>query len=181
MKNAILIHGTSGTPKHFWFPYIKENLAQKGYEVWAPQVPNSDRPELSISLPFFLQGGNYSGQTVLIAHSSGCPTALSILERIDVRIAKAILVAGFYQAIDDDGLSDLILQQEYDWERIQNNVRETYLINSDNDPWGCNDAQARPVALALGACLIVPVGQGHMGSESYAQPYKEFPLLTRLF
>lgn len=180
MKNAILIHGTGGTPKHFWFPFIQQDLENKGYSVWAPQVPNADRPELSISLPFFLESGDFNPETILIGHSSGCPTIISILEKIDMQVAKTILVAGFYQSIDDDGFSELMLQKEYDWERIKSNSEEIILINTDDDPWGCDDVQARPIMQKLDATLIVCSGQGHMGSESFEQPYEEFPLLAKL-
>jgi hypothetical protein len=32
----------------------------------------------------------------------------------------------------------------------------------------------------LGGTLIVRHGEGHMGSDSFNQPYKEFPLLEKL-
>ena len=180
MSNAILIHGTSGTPEHFWFPYIRKHLESQGCSVWAPQVPNSERPELSVSLPYFLNQGNFNSETILIGHSSGCPTILSILENIDLQIAKTILVAGFYQPIDDEGFSEKILQDKYNWGKIKSNSQEIFLITSDNDPWGCDDTQARPVALKLDATLILLPAQGHMGSESFNQNYTEFPLLTIL-
>ena len=54
------------------------------------------------------------------------------------------------------------------------------LKNSDNDPWGCDDKQARPVAEQLEAKFILAEGPGHMGSGSFNQPYREFPLLKEL-
>lgn len=179
-RNAILIHGTGGTPEKFWFPYVRRHLVNLGFSVWVPPVPNSEKPKLETSLELFLKEGLFVEETVMIGHSSGCPTILSILERIDVRIAHAILVAGFYSELDDDGYSSLMLQPEYDWDKIKSNAETITIINSDNDPWGCGDIEAKPAVEALAAKQIVIPGAGHMGSDAFEQPYEEFPLLTSL-
>jgi hypothetical protein len=96
-------------------------------------------------------------------------------------IKQAILVSGFYESIDDEGFSELMLQgEEYNWKAIKSAAKEIILINSDNDPWGCDDKQARPIAEKLGAKFILAAGQGHMGSGMFSQPYREFPLLKGL-
>ncbi len=33
MKNACIFHGSSSSPKHFWFPYVKTELEEIGYSV----------------------------------------------------------------------------------------------------------------------------------------------------
>ncbi|MEZ4752761.1 MAG: alpha/beta hydrolase [Bdellovibrionota bacterium] len=164
----------------FWYPYIIKHLEDLGYSTWAPTIPNAEKPKLNISLPFFLENGTFNEETLIIGHSSGCPTILSILENLSVKIAKAILVAGFYQKIDDDGYSESILQKEYAWEKIKNNAQKIILINSDNDPWKCDDKQAAIAQKNLDAELIVLKGEGHMGSVSFNQPYLEFPLLKEI-
>ncbi|MGH3429428.1 MAG: hypothetical protein ACRD3Q_12935, partial [Terriglobales bacterium] len=73
-----------------------------------------------------------------------------------------------------------MLPPRFDWAIIAGKAEEILFINSDNDPWGCTEDQARPAAEALRAPLVLAIGQGHMGSESYNQPYREFPLLKRL-
>ncbi len=67
----------------------------------------------------------------------------------------------------------MIEEAGYDWKFIKQNVRSMTLINSDNDPWGCDYKQARSVAQKLGAKLVLAKGQGHMGSDSFNQPYRE--------
>ncbi len=53
------------------------------------------------------------------------------------------------------------------------------VINSDNDPWKCDDKQGKIMADNTGGKLIV-LHEGHMGSLKFDQPYKEFPLLIDL-
>ncbi len=177
MKNAIILHGTGGAPDHYWFPWLKSELEKKGYKVNVPQLPNTNSPDIKVSLPFALENLHFDEQTILIGHSSGSALILSILENIDVRIKQAILVAGFYKQLGE--MKTPILQDNYNWEKIKNHCSDLVFINSDNDPWGCDDEMGREMQEKLGGRLIV-LHEGHMGSTSYNQPYREFPLLLDL-
>lgn len=178
MKNAIILHGTGGTPKSYWFPNIKQFLEKKGYDVWIPQLPTPNHPDLKIQLPFLLESDKINGGTILIGHSAGCPLILSILENIDFKINKAILVSGFYTPLDND--PEPIVQEKYDWKKIKKNCKEFIFINSDDDPWGCNQKQAQGMFDNLGGTMILRHGEGHMGSDHYNQPYNKFPLLEKI-
>lgn len=183
MKTAVLLHGTGGSDTdYFWFEDTKQYLESKGYKVWWPLLPNTDKPELQKSLRFLAENiPNLDEESIIIAHSSACPLILSYLEKSDIKVSQVILVSGFYQSIDDEGFSELMLQKTpYDWQKIKNAVNEIIFINSDNDPWGCDDKQACPVAEKLDAEFILAKGQGHMGSSSFSQPYREFPLIKKL-
>ena len=114
----------------------------------------------------------------MVGHSAGCPLILSLLENISVRIRQAILVAGCVTPLGKG--TDGMLQRVYNWERISQRAGEFYFINSDNDPWGCDDRQGRIMLDHLGGTLIIRQGEGHMGSDAFHQPYREFPLLKKL-
>ena len=180
MKTAILLHGTGGSDSdYFWFDDTKQFLESKGYAVWWPLLPHTDHPDLSETYDFVEQ--NMPGtdeHTIIIGHSSACPLILHILEGFETPVDKVILVAGYYSP-QPDGSSSM-LPEGFDWKIIKTKARDIVLINSENDPWGCNDKQARPVAKRLGAKFIFAKGQGHMGSNAFNQPYREFPLLKSL-
>ncbi|MFH0711232.1 MAG: alpha/beta fold hydrolase, partial [Candidatus Aenigmatarchaeota archaeon] len=177
MKNAIILHGTGGNPNTFWYPYLKRELEKRGFEVWVPQLPNSDN--LKEVLEFVMKNGNFTEETVVIGHSAGCPLVLSVLENIKIKVKKAILVAGFTTPLPNDAGNPL-LQKKYDWEKIKQNAKEMVFINSDDDPWKHDDKQGRMMFDKLGGTLIILHGQGHMGSDTFKQSYKEFPLLVKL-
>ena len=179
MKNAIILHGTGCTPDSFWQPSIKKFLEDRGYDVWVPALPDPDIPDLKKWLPFVLKNGKFNKDTVLIGHSAGSPLILSILENIDVQIYKAVLVAGYSKMKSKDD-NPLILQDEYNWDKIKKNVRDIVFINSSDDPWGCNDKEGLDLFNHLGGTLIIREGEGHMGSDSFKQPYRTFPLLEKL-
>lgn len=179
MKNALILHGTACTPNSFWHPSIKRFLEARGYEVKVPQLPQADRPDLKNWLPAALDF-NFNEETILIGHSAGGPLVLSVLENIAVTIHKAILVAGFARPIGEKQEADPILQETYDWKKIKNNVKDLIFINSNNDPWGCDDKEGLYMWQNLGGTLILGEGESHMGSDKYNQPYTQFPLLEKL-
>lgn len=178
MKNAIIFHGTSCSPNMFWYPYVKGELEKKGYQVWVPHLPQPDKPDLSIWLPYALKNGKFTKDTVIIGHSAGTALTLGLLENIKTTVKQVILVAGFCSNIT--GSDGKILKDSYDWKKINSSSRDFIFINSDDDPWGINDESGRELFNHLGGTQIILHGQGHMGSNKLKQAYKEFPLLVKL-
>lgn len=178
MKNAIILHGTGDTPNLYWFPWLKKELEARGFEVWAPQLPNAETPNLNDWLTFILENGKFTGETVIIGHSAGAMVILSVLENIEIKIKQAILVSGYAKPLRKDADSEKDVD-EFNWEKIREKAEKFIFINSDNDPWGCDDKQGRIMFDRLGGDLIIR-HEGHMGSTKYDQPYKEFPLLLKL-
>jgi predicted alpha/beta hydrolase family esterase len=74
---------------------------------------------------------------------------LSLLDAIDEPIAKAILVAGFAAPLPSIEKTKFMIQPLYDWDKMKDNAEDIVLINSDDDPYGCDDTQARLVADSL--------------------------------
>jgi len=178
MKNAIILHGTGDSPENFWFPYLKRELEKQGYSVWLPSLPNSKFPNLKDWIPFLLENGKFGDETVIIGHSAGAQIILSLLEKLDVKIKQAILVSGYAKVLRKDMDSEKNVD-EYSWEAIKPKCEKFIFINSDNDPWTCDDKQGRIMFDNLGGMQIV-LHEGHMGSTTHNQPYKEFPLLLKL-
>ncbi len=176
--NAIILHGTGTKNNEFWFPYLKKELESLGYEVWLPQLPNDECPNLNNWLPFIFSNGKFTKDTILIGHSAGSQVILSVLENIDVTIKKAILVSGYAKTLRKNTKGEKV-EGEPNWRVIKLHAKEFIFINSDNDPWGCDDTQGRMMQENLGGQLIIR-HDGHMGSTTYNQPYKEFPLLVEL-
>jgi uncharacterized protein len=175
MANVIILHGTGCAPEFFWYSWLKEELETQGHTVWLPQLPFAHEAHLRDWLPFVLEKGHFDAQTILVGHSAGSPLILSVLEHIDVKIAKAILVAGFIDTVPSN-----TLQEHYDVSKIRANCCEFIFLNSDNDPWGCDAVQGQKLFALFGGTLIIRHGEGHMGSITHNQPYKTFPLLLKL-
>jgi len=177
-KKVIIFHGTDCKPSDYWYSWLGEQLKNRGYKVEIPSYPNINHETINTFLPRVLGNHTFDENTVIVGHSAGGPLILSILENIDVVIPQAILVAGFSYRLPGEE-SDPVLQKSYNWERIKQHIQDIIFINSVNDPWGCDEKQGRFMFDKLGGTQIIR-NDGHFGSTTYNQPYKEFPLIESL-
>jgi predicted alpha/beta hydrolase family esterase len=178
MKNAIILHAMEDGPENHWYPWLKAQLEKRGYTVWVPQLPDTNNPQLAKQLPFVLENGEFSEETIIVGHSAGASLALAVLESLQVKVKQAILVAGFSFYPGGDG----IVKPAYDWEKIKAHVGEFVVVTSDNDPYGHDEVRGRVMLEMLamdGSVQVLLKGQGHM-SASNDLKYKEFPFLLRL-
>ena len=152
-------------------------MQKNGIEVWVPDLPQKDTPDLSVWTPWVLERAKFDLETIIIGHSAGAPLILSLLQRISVTVEKAALVAGFITPIPHMPPTHSMLLQSPNWEKMRRQCRDFVFIHSDNDPWGCNAAQGEEMRQNLGGTLITMTGHGHFGSNIFKQPYPLFPLL----
>ncbi len=73
MKKIYIIHGWGANSKSDWIPWLKKELKNKNFEVFAPDMPNTDEPiienwlsKLNEILP------SPDENCILIGHSIGC-------------------------------------------------------------------------------------------------------------
>lgn len=176
--DVVIVPSLGGTPQSFWFPWLTKELSSLGKNVWCPELDDPEHHSIDHDVPFLLNGAEFSSDTVVVGHSSTCSLLLVMLERLDIKIKRAILVSGFYRVINDSSAD--VIPKSYDAERIKSHCDEIIMINSDDDPWLCTDTHARDLSEKLGGLLITAWGQGHMGSELFHQSYLEFPLVKSL-
>jgi len=179
-KRAIIFHGTDCNPTDYWYQWLGKLLEERGYHVEIPSYPDINHVPIDSFLPQVLSAHQFDEDTTIIGHSSGAPLLLSILEHVEAVLPQAVLVAGYARIRpEDNGKQDPVIQGSYDWERIKAHASDLVFINSTNDPWGCNDVEGRFMFDQLGGTQII-CNEGHFGSTSFNQPYKEFSLLERL-
>ena len=181
MKNAIILHGTDGYPGENWFMWLKKELEKRGYEIWLPQLPNCNKPDVDTYNKFLLSKDfNFNDETILIGHSSGAVEILSLLNNLPnkTKIKRAILVAGFIDNLDWDAL-DGLFKKDFDYDDIKSKVGEIILMHSDNDPYVPLE-HGEKLAKLLNAKLIIKKGQKHFSVGSYGEKYTKFPFLLEL-
>ncbi|HSE29720.1 MAG TPA: alpha/beta hydrolase [Candidatus Saccharimonadales bacterium] len=174
-QRAIIFHGTGGRPDVCWYPWLAEQLTANGYEVEVPFYPEINQESIETFAPKVLAKHTINESTVLIGHSGGAPLILSLLERIESPVKQAILVAGY--STPPNANPEPVLQKTYNWNKIKQNSKQFYFINSIDDPYGCDDKQGRVLFDKLGGRLII-CDEGHFGSPD--QEYNDFLLLKQL-
>jgi predicted alpha/beta hydrolase family esterase len=77
MKKALLIHGYNGSPNDIWIPWLKKILEEKGYEVFAPQLPGGSLPSLEEEEKTITSIiSKFCKNDIIITHSKGAVPAL---------------------------------------------------------------------------------------------------------
>ena len=95
-RKAIIFHGTSANPQVAWYPWLAARLTARGYAVEVPHYPGLNVEPIAAFLPRVLAAHTFDERTVLIGHSGGAALLLALLERIEVTVEQAILVAGYH-------------------------------------------------------------------------------------
>jgi predicted alpha/beta hydrolase family esterase len=174
-KNAIILHGTGGSPDVCWYGWLRDQLEARGYVVHVPYFPRINIEPIETFLPEVRGQLSIDEQTVLVGHSAGAPLVLSLIEQSERAVSQTILVAGYVTIPGDE--SEPVLQATYDWQRIKAHAGELYIINSVTDPYGCDSRQGAMMFKRLGGTQIIR-DDGHFGSPGH--PYLTFPLLNKL-
>lgn len=174
MKNVLILHGTDNNSQKHWFPWLKKELEKRGYNVWVPDLPHADKPNIERYNAFIFPRWEFTNETIIVGHSSGSVAILGILEHLPKNrvINKAILVAGFTDDLDYDAVKEMFVKP-FDWKKIKTKAKKFVLFHSDDDPyvplW-----HGEKLKKYLQGELIIMKGQRHF-STTTAPGYKKFP------
>lgn len=180
MKNALILHGTGNNSRGNWFPWLKGELEKRGYEVWSPDLPRADKPNIKRYNDYILGNSSwvFNEKSVLVGHSSGAVAILGLLQHLrDTVVDTCILVGSFKDNLgskDFDGL----FEDPYDFKKIKKHAKRFVFIHSNNDPY-CPLDHAKYLAKKLGGKLIIKKGQGHFNLE-VGEKYKQFPFILEV-
>ena len=140
MNNVFIFHGTEGYPEENWFPWLKQELEQKGCKVLVPQFPSPPIVPAKIA-EWFDVLKNYeqyiNENTIFIGHSLGGIFALRILEKLEHPI-KAAIFAGTpvgVQPIANYDRDSSFSGFTFDWAAIKKKAQYFDVFQSDNDPY----------------------------------------------
>ena len=91
--NFLILHGYTGRADKNFIPWLKRELESRGFEVHAPQLPNTDLPKESEQVGYVLKKCRMDEHTIVIGHSLGGAVAMKALQKINRPIAGLVLVA----------------------------------------------------------------------------------------
>lgn len=137
-----LIHAWGESPQSCWYPWLKQQLEAKGYEVITPAMPDTDEPQIEPWVSTLSQlEPNPKQDTIFIGHSIGCQTILRYLEKLPA----ATKVGGVFFVTPWTGLENLEeesksvakpwLETPIDWEVAKSHSPSFIAFFSNNDPW----------------------------------------------
>jgi leucyl-tRNA synthetase len=80
IKRFVFLHDKGGSSQTSFRPWLKEKLERLGYEVQAPDLPNTDVPIDEEQMEFAAQHCTFDEHTAVIGHSFGGIVAMRLLE-----------------------------------------------------------------------------------------------------
>lgn len=183
MKNALILHGTGATPKDNWFSWLGDELKDRGWKVWVPDLPGTNHPNTKRYRKFIFANKNwqFDENSVLIGHSSSPLVICNLLQNLpdEVKVDTCIFVGAFRQEHDWDLDTSGLFIESYHWDRIKTKAKKFILIHSDDDPY-CPLEDAQWLAQKLNGELIIKPGQKHFSISPGGPKYKKFPFLLKL-
>lgn len=137
MKRIVLVHGWGGKPDSNWLPWLKSKMEEKGFTVAAPEMPNTDHPNLMAWIAKLSEIiGMPEENCYLVGHSLGCITILRYLASLNPgeKIGGAVLVAGF---TENPGIKEIanFFERPLDYEKAKVHCGKFIALNSDNDKY----------------------------------------------
>ncbi len=163
MKRAIIVHCWEGYPEYCWYPYVKKQLEEKGFDVKVPEFPETDAPKQNKWVPYLAEAvGKPDENSFLIGHSIGCATIFRYLETLaeNEKVGGVVLVAGFTDNLGYEEIKNFF-ETPLDFVKIKNRVKNGFVaIFSDNDPH-VDLKNADVLKEKLGAEIIIKNNMGH--------------------
>ena len=138
--NYLFLHGWEGSAQSNNLPKVKEIFESKGLSIQIPNLPNSANPNIEQQVQFVLDNCKIDASTVIVGHSLGVAVGLKVVEKLDLKIAKFISVAGFVDnnfrpQIMPEGIDDPfgISKVDFDFDKISSNCAKFVGVWSDDD------------------------------------------------
>jgi uncharacterized protein len=177
VMKVVLIHGKNADPlAKKWYVWIADQVRNKGLEFVAPNLPNSNDPEINAWIKE-VGKTDPDEQTIMIGHSRGGVAILRWMEKLpaEKKIRKVILVAANSGNSEKRNKTEnnkgFFTEEGYDFEKIKTHCEKFVVFHSKDDRWVSFD-NGEENAKGLGAKFHVFKDRKHFGKDM-----KEFPEL----
>ena len=176
-KRVFIIHGWDGNPDEGWFPWLKHELEQRGFEVHVPAMPNPSVPTIEAWVAHLAQVvGQPDENTFFIGHSIGCQTILRYLAGLqEKKVGGAIFVAGWFVLSDLETEEEKLIGKPWietpiDFDRIMAATHKLTAIFSEDDPVVPFEINATLFKDKLSAKIVTDNGKKHFsGSDGVTE------------
>jgi len=162
IRRVLLIHGWNATPDSDFLPWLRRELGEYGFSVFAPQMPNAKHPKVSGWLEHLRHVVvSPDKETYFVGHSLGCITIARYLVSLhgDVCAGGCVFVGGFSGNIHIPEISEFY-SLPFEAQKAKQHCRAFTAILSDDDT-----AVPLDIGLAfaheLGAKVVVEKKRGH--------------------
>ena len=150
---------------------VKNELENLGCKVIVPKFPTPENQSLESWFEVFdMYKDELNKDTIIIGHSLGGAFTLRILEKYDVKIKTAYIVAApcnkVPSAYPGADITDLpFVGNPFNWDKIKINAENFVIIHSDNDPY-IDIENSKEIASKLGKEVTLIPNSGHFNARA---------------
>jgi predicted alpha/beta hydrolase family esterase len=171
-KKIFIIHGWDYTPDMHWYPWLKTELEKKGYEVVAPNMPNTSIPMIKEWVNFLGKVvGKIDKNTFFVGHSIGSQTIMRFLEKQPSKnkIGGCVFVAGWFNLtnLEDKEIESIAkpwIETKINTEKVMEVANKIIVLLSENDPFNCLIENVEKFK-EINAKVIIEKNKGHYTSD----------------
>ncbi|HEY4506483.1 MAG TPA: DUF1749 domain-containing protein [Candidatus Paceibacterota bacterium] len=147
MKRVVITHQWGGSPESDFYPWLKAQLEERGFEVVVSAMPNPAAPEVEAWVKTLGEAvGTLDENTILVGHSVGCQTILRYLVskpwEPKRKIVGIVLVAPWLKLSEEVTNDPEQMRVAKPWledlpkpKLIAGVAKEMWALFSDNDPY----------------------------------------------
>lgn len=169
MKRAFIVHRWDGNPRGDWYPWLKKELENKGFQVIVPAMPNTSEPEMESWVSYLNQiVGKADNQTYFISHSIGCQTIMRYIGNLpeNTKIGGAVFVAGWLklgnlESKEVEEIAKPWLETPINFSKFKKTCNKLTVVLSDNDPYNFVSENSKIFKDIFGAKVIIENRRGH--------------------
>jgi hypothetical protein len=186
MKNIVIIHGWGSSSKGDWVPWLAGECRKLGYNVIAPDMPDTDAPDIDKWVDYLKNIlKSVDENTYFVGHSIGCQTIMRFLEGQDkkglltdttnvghpnLKVGGVVFVAGWFTLInleneEAEQIAKPWLETPIDFEKVKNVLPKSVIILSDNDPFVPLAENKKIFEEKLDSRVVVVHNAGHITSD----------------
>lgn len=170
---AVVIHRWDGNPNSDWYPWLKNELDNKGFKVKIPTMPNTSEPKIKAWVSHLKKiVGELDNETYFVAHSIGCQTVMRFLEKENYngKIGKMVFVAGWFKLdnLEDEEVKEIAnpwTNTPINFNKVKEKISKITVFLSSNEPYGFINDNARIFRERLNARVIILENRGHFTED----------------
>ena len=168
--NYICLHGFTGSNERNFWPYLVNALEEKGNKVFCPKLPNTDEPNVENQLQYIIDNVDFDidENTVLVGHSLGGVVIYKLLEKLNKKVGKVLLIDPVVTSKFPDNSCPAVEKScdwKFDWEKIKK-LSSEFVILGDVNFEIIFEKDLRSLAKELNAELVLSIPEeGHFCGE----------------
>lgn len=170
-KRAFIIHRWDGLPDGDWYPWLRDELEQKGFKVTVPAMPDTSEPKIGAWVSHLRKiAGQPDEDTYFIGHSIGCQAIMRYLETSNAKIGGLIFVAGWFHLknLENEEVEEIAgpwLTTPINFPRIKERTSKITVFLSSNDPFDYSKENEIGFKELLSARVFMETNLGHFTAD----------------